>query len=112
MSEYTLTAVPGLRESELEDVLDPTVYASILRDKFGVVLARNNIPGRDKWATRVGELFRSQGKLWDDGTKRALKDEVSILVAGSEADVMLPARAQILQHLVDTLEAKVRTALG
>ena len=111
-TEYTLTAVPGLRESELEDVLDPAVYADVLQNKFGVVLVRNSVPGRDKWASRVGELFRLQGKLWDDVTKRAVKDEVSNLVAGSGADVILPARAQIMQHLATTLEAKARAALG
>ncbi len=105
--DYNLIKVPGLHESELEDIIDPRVYADALYRKYGISISRNSIPGRAKWVSRIRELFSQQGKLWDDTIKTDVKYAVAEAVAHYQGDPISPHRGSIASTIVATLEQKL-----
>lgn len=67
-SEYTCITMNGLKESEIEDLIDPGVYAGELASEFGVdcnhILDLNYT--KKKWTKRIKAIFEDSGKCFDE----------------------------------------------
>jgi len=102
-------SVPTMRNSELEDFVLPACYEQQLVQAFGATLdsaARND--RRQKWSTRMEQLFARQGLVWDDHTADRLKEEVAQCVAMASGGTLWPERAEPIQTLVSQLNERLQ----
>ncbi|HEU5475297.1 MAG TPA: AAA family ATPase [Actinophytocola sp.] len=105
--EYFAIA-PGMKESELEDCLDPSVYFQAVMDRFGVNLnVREFRSSKRKWSSRVESCFRTQGKLLDDATKLAVKSTVSESVLLAPEKSIHAERSRALIALCEDVERRL-----
>jgi putative ATP-dependent endonuclease of OLD family len=108
--EENFTTVPGLRNAEFEDAVDPRVYMSAIRTAFGVNLGVPEFRhARAKWSDRVGATFRAQGKNWSDAVKTAVKTQVALEIAKNPQTAIHPQKSQSLLSLVAELERRIQT---
>jgi hypothetical protein len=105
--EFHLVICNGMRDSELEHVYRPKVYAADIRSEFGVDIETSSFKGKAKWSDRMSAVFRSQGKPWDDATKAHAKLLVASAVAAKPASALIPQKSNAIKHLADALVDKL-----
>lgn len=73
-AEYTLAAVPSMKESEFEDYFDSKIYGKDFLDEFGVdpAIKPPAAKGR-KWSKAMEARFIASGKLWSNAEKSRVK---------------------------------------
>jgi len=110
-SDQTFAIVPGLHESELEDLYNPTVYTSMLLKRYNVDV--NTSPTfknrKHKWTDRVKSAFTTNGQRWDDKVSAQVKTQIAELVTANPTNALHPAWAGSLDALVRALEVKLGT---
>ena len=81
-SEYTKLAMAGLRQSEIENLFDPSLYAGAIAKEYGLDVNRilNISSSGAKWSDYMREMFSLSGKTWDNATENNLKTIVSEIV--------------------------------
>lgn len=103
--EENLVTIPGLRDSEFEDLLDLPLYASKIQQAFGVNLDTKDFrKSRAKWTDRVADAFRSQGKNWSDPVKISVKTLVAMEVAQNPSAALHAQRGASFMALIAQLE--------
>ena len=111
--EENLVTVPGMKDSEFEDLLDLALYADKIRQTFGVDLeAKAFRKSALKWTSRVAEAFRAQGKAWSDNVKVSVKTLVAMEVAEAPAQALRVERAESFTALISQLEQRLQTDRG
>lgn len=109
-AEENFAIVPGLKESEFEDLLDPACYVNTVREALGVDLEVKEFKhNKAKWSDRAEQAFRSQGKNWSDQVKTTLKTLVAMRVAEVPESALHPSRSSSLVSLVSQLESRLTT---
>jgi hypothetical protein len=107
-SDYTLSVVRSLRESEIEDLISVDVYRSRLESEFGVSILESDITqGSGKWSVRVRELVRGKGKAWDQGQEDRAKSIVAAEVAQAGRGAISTGRDDPIVALVRALECRI-----
>jgi hypothetical protein len=107
-ADIVLATCPGKRDAELEDLLDPLVFAEALRNRFGVTLTHLAFRrGRAKWSDRMRRLFEHAGKVWDSDACSLAKAIVRDAVIQSPELAIRPSH----QGPLDTLTASLLRAL-
>jgi len=98
-SEYTLTTIPSMNESEFEDYFDPKTYKELFIREFGVdpTIKHPTAKGK-KWSSNIEALFKASGKIWNDNEKSRVK----FVLAKYAAEVGLKI---IKQERMDSLKA-------
>ena len=108
-NEYQLANCPGMRYSEIEDLIKPKVYMEAIQDKYGVLLTvdefRNN---KKKWSDRLRDVFRSQGKYWDERIEREVKTLVADIVSEQGISCLHAQRRGSVEALIRALEKRLR----
>ena len=110
-SDVGYAAVPGMRHSELEDMIRADVYAGAIRDRWGVDLTSGNVlrSRTAKWSDRVKRAFEVAGRAWEE-------DEVKQCVARqareSAVDPIDVEREAPITSLVNALEHLVSQQSG
>jgi predicted ATP-dependent endonuclease of OLD family len=102
------TTCEGLQEAEFEDLLDESLYASMLQKKYGVSTLSPKFKGSKKWSDRLAAAFKHQGKPWSDVIEAKVKDDVSTLIEDSPGNALNAHRRSIFDALVAELEDKLR----
>lgn len=99
-SEYTILKMNGLGNSEIENILKPDIYASIISQKYGISEERiiSTCSADRKWSTGMENLFREFGKSWNEDTAKELKTLVSEAVKSC-------AELQLIEHRKHALVA-------
>jgi putative ATP-dependent endonuclease of OLD family len=97
----------GMRESEIEDLYLPDLYAAALQNAFRVSIEAPEFRTAAKWSQRMARTFQRQGKPWDDRIEKNIKQRVAELVASDPARALLPARRASFDALVATLESRI-----
>jgi hypothetical protein len=108
VSDYTLCACPGMKESELEDVVDPSIYHQPLLDAFGVDVDTKEMRSvKSKWSDRIGETFIKAGKLWRDEEKVLVKRLIADQMEKIGVAAIKNERKICIDQLVEGLERKL-----
>ena len=78
-NEYTLLNMPGLHDSEIEDLFDPKFYSAEIADKYGIDEQKliSCHSKKVKWSLWMKSIFTNTGKQWDD----TIENELKILVS-------------------------------
>ena len=107
-ANVSFVKVPGLKESELEDIYDPAAYVPILTNRFGVSIDSPKFKGKRKWSDRMAAVFAHQGKQWDDRVEREVKTAIAHAAADSDKSFLHPARRSSFDALVNVLLNRIR----
>lgn len=106
--DYSLTTRPGYRDSEVEDLIDVSLYAPYVRREFGVNLKTSSFTSaRRKWSDRVAKAFDSSGKMFDSSTEARLKDLIASAVEASPGSALIPPAIDVTLALTSALEEKI-----
>ncbi|MBU2626718.1 MAG: hypothetical protein KKG33_14275 [candidate division Zixibacteria bacterium] len=112
-SEYTLCSSPGMRESELEDLVKPSFYRDSLIQDYGVDIDTKSMQSvTGKWSDRMAELFKNSGKLWREHERMAVKRMVASVVSQEGLSALDDKRRNSLDNLVSTVERKLAEYSG
>ena len=107
-TDYCLTSCPGMKNSEIEDLLNLSSYRDLILSNYGVDLKvapfRNN---KAQWSDRVGRLFQSSGKLWNDRIEAKIKMEVSEAAAKVGLSSINVHKSGSIDALVKLLETYI-----
>lgn len=105
-AETNFMTCPGRKEAELEDLYDPTLYASLLKNKYGVTVGGKSKSNR-KFSQRMADVFKQQGKPWSDGVEADVKASIASCVATSPGSALLPQCRSAFDALVQALEDRL-----
>ena len=94
----------GLKEAEIEDIINPVIYADDIKDKYGVIL---NNKSKEKWSKRVENSFFAAGKLLNEEIKIELKTYVAQRVLNN-LNPFIEKKAECLTGLIERLEEILR----
>lgn len=107
-ADYTCCVCPGMRQSEIEDLVDPEIYKEKLTVKYGLsfdlVLDRMS----KKWSDRLFDYVERSGKA--DSEKliiAGMKEVVASAVKDSPINALLSHRKEVIVTLFDQLERKL-----
>jgi putative ATP-dependent endonuclease of the OLD family len=105
--DYHLCTVPGRKYSELEDLLDPSLYAKLLDDEFGVSPRAREWASKEQWGMRLEAASRAAGKLLEEKTVAAIKARIAALVATQPSLALTEHTRVSIEPLRGALEAKL-----
>ena len=105
LQNCTFTNCRGMRDSEFEDCLEPSVYANRVLEEFGVNINTSKFRGNKKWSDRMKEVFMDQGKPWNNRIEGNLKYVVSEAVVDSPQNSLNSHKRNSIDALVDALES-------
>lgn len=105
--DATFTVCDGMKESEIEDLYDEGLYASMLFNKHGVSTASPKFKGNSKWSDRAREAFRHQGKLWSEQIEMKVKADIAELAESTPGTALNPHKRTSFDALADALKLKL-----
>lgn len=77
-SNFTLTVCKGMQNSELEDCIDPTIYASAIEAEYAVRLRGQAFQNsRRKWSERIADVFADAAKPFSEKIMSDIKTIVA-----------------------------------
>lgn len=109
-NEYTMVAVSGyVREIELEDTYDISLYSSYLNSTYGVNVSAGIFKRKDKkWSDRLESLFRSYGKMYDKNIEETIKYEIARMVVDNNGKNIIVKEAEpFFANLVLEIETRI-----
>lgn len=107
-NDYTLAMRPGLKYSELEDLIDSSVYNPHVLTTYGIDLTSSTSKDRKlKWSDRLEAAFLASGKPWDDHTIISLKSFISREVQASPGSAVPEPFRSTLDALIQALVTRV-----
>jgi hypothetical protein len=106
-ADVNLTICLGQKEAEFEDLLDTSLYASMLQNSYGASIQSPKFKGNKKWSDRLHETFKHVGKVWNDATEMKVKAAIAELVVANPATAVNSFKKNIIDALVTALEQKL-----
>jgi len=107
-TDYNLSTCQGMLNSEIEDLLDLSVYASAVQREFGVNLDQPRFRhSRAKWSERVADLFKLSGKMWNKSEKMKVKRVVVDACVAHGISSLNEHRRDPIDTLASTLNDKL-----
>lgn len=108
-ADVTYATHPMYFESELEDLLNPSIYADFLSNKYRVSLdvGREWTNKRGKWSVRMEKVFKTQGQTWSSEVKTDLKREVCRKVTQNPSTAIDQACSTVVDKLAEILTSKL-----
>jgi len=100
----------GMKDSELEDLFDVSVYKNWVLDSYGVDVQAGTFRNNRKWSDRMADTFLTQGKQWTPNVAKAVKVGLSELVKTSPTISLLAEKSTSIEALVRALEDRILNA--
>lgn len=108
-SELHVASCRGLRESELEDLYDTSLYEQMLKTEYTVSVDVSAFRSKQKWSDRLSDVFRTQGKRWDAQVEMNVKARVASLVSERPDAALSPHKESVIDGLKAALEERLAT---
>ena len=108
-ADVTHVICPGLDESEFEDMLDESLYADFIKNKYGASLASPKFKGKKKWSDRLRAAFEHQGKVWTAKVEMQIKRDVADLIVANPSKALNTHKKGAFDGLLVALDAKLDT---
>jgi predicted ATP-dependent endonuclease of OLD family len=109
LADINFAVCDGMKESEIEDLYDEPLYATMLLNKYGVSTQSPKFKGTSKWSDRLRETFKHQGKPWSDQIEARVKTDVAELVESNAANALNTHKRNCFDALMQALESKLTT---
>lgn len=108
LADTTFVNCKGMKDSEMEDTFERSVYAARVLAQFGVDVGDASFRGGAKWSDRMRACFQKQGKPWNDAIKAQVKAVVAEAVQGNPAEALQVHKRAAIDALVAALERKLQ----
>jgi len=106
-ADVNFTVCEGMSEAEIEDLYDSQAYEPVVKNTYRVTLNTPKFKTKRKWSDRMREVFRQQGKRWDDHVEKELKNKVAEAVALDPKTALNPKKRSSFDALVSGLEERL-----
>ena len=106
-ADVTFAICAGTIESEMEDLYNPDIYSGMLLNGYGISIDSPKFKGKKKWTLRMQEVFRHQGKQWNDGVEHEIKLKIAHIVADEPKSALNTYQRPSFEALVKALENKL-----
>jgi putative ATP-dependent endonuclease of OLD family len=106
-AEVTMASCAGMKESEMEDLFDESLYNKMLFNKYGIPVNHPKFRGNNKWSDRVRETFKALGKPWSDQMEAKVKLDVAELAADNPATALNSHKRNSFDALCEALTSKL-----
>lgn len=104
-NEYNVCSCIGMKESEIEDCVNPAIYRKFILDKYGVDIDHKSFGGNAKWSMRMRGCFGNFGKIWSDKTENEIKIEIAeTFETKTIGDALIEEKSSSLFALLNVLE--------
>lgn len=109
VADVNLAMVPGMEDSEIEDLYDLAFYKDLIWNHYKVSLELNAKfkTNKKKWSDCVAAVFKVSGKVWDDSIKAAVKAKIADLVAADPKRALNAHKRAVIDNLGQTLLDKL-----
>lgn len=107
-SEYQLTTVRGLKDSEFEDLVNLDIYKSEIEKQFAVKLEWPKDVAKKAWSVMMSSAFTTSGKVWSKPIEAQVKAVVAEAVCRTGMASVVPAHRGCLDALVESLEDRLK----
>lgn len=108
VKDYNAIVAPGLIESELEDLFDPSSYRELFLNEFGVDPTINcPIDKNKKWTVSMAAKFKQSGKIWSYQTETQAKLKLAKHVEKEGSNVLMAARRAPLDAFANEIVSKL-----
>ena len=97
----------GMKESEMEDMLNVDLYAGMVSTTYGVDLTSSKFRSTRKWSDRMDRAYQSQGKRWTDTVAADVKRRISELVEANPGSALNVHKRSAFDALKNELEVKL-----
>ena len=125
-SETLKIAVPGMSNSELEDLAYPPIevikdafyeledlidynyYKDIIFNNFSVNIDNSDFKNLNKpWSDRIKKEFTKCGQTWDENVEKLLKEKVADIVVEHGYSCILNVRRPFIDNLINVIDSKL-----
>lgn len=98
----------GLRESEIEDIINPKQYETLLQNNYGISIDCDDFNKRNaKWSDRISAVMQLNGIIPDEEKKKEIKELVSKNISGNYDDIVLSHRSDFIEKIIQLIEAEL-----
>jgi putative ATP-dependent endonuclease of the OLD family len=114
IADRTMAMCPGAkRDSEFEDLVDPSIYRQGFLSEFGVKVEDpwTKQLSKGKWSKRMPTVFAASGTEWSDAVESRAKHIVAAAVAANPDSALKTSCDGVIDALVETLESKLAQRL-
>jgi predicted ATPase len=98
----------GMQNSEIEDLIDTSVYEHMILQKYRVSLSDPTFKTNKKWSDRMKATFQHQGKSWNERLEAEVKLSVAEVVAQDIPAALNKHREAAVDALVNVLCDRLR----
>lgn len=109
-ADLTMAMCPGEKKGcELEDLIDPTIYAETFMTTFGVDVAHawTNQMSKGKWSARMAAVFQANGAQWGKKAENEAKALVASAVRSDPRVALKDACSGVVVSLAVSLQKKL-----
>lgn len=109
-ADLTMAMCPGeKRGCELEDLIDPNIYAEAFTTTFGVELDHSwtNQMSKGKWSSRMAAVFQASGVRWSRSAEGDAKALVASAVQANPGAALKDACGGVIGSLASSLQDKL-----
>lgn len=111
--DVSVLGSPGMKHSEIEDLIDGSSYESAMQAKLGVNIGTKSFKKRSaKWSLRLEKEFQNQGLHFTESTLVAAKTLVADAVVTDPLAAVHVSLGNALQALCDRAVARIETLTG
>lgn len=108
LTDLTMCICNGMKDSEMEDCVNVSIYSQQFQEKFGIQLDAKSFRGNEKWSVKARNVFLSTGKPWNDRIEKQAKLAVANSVKGKPKEAFNIHKDSSLRGLIKALEEKIQ----
>lgn len=107
-SEYVLSSCIGMKNSEIEDLIDINCYSQLIMDDYSIDLKTAVFKNsHQQWSNRVRDVFKNNGKIWS----RRLETEIKYKIAKRAAEQKLSSLNEYKKNSIESLVKNIEKIL-
>jgi hypothetical protein len=113
LRDVNFASVAGLKESEIEDLYEFSLYKDLIWSHFRVGLDGNKkFKSNKKWSDRLGDAFIAAGKPWNEAVEMEVKSKVASAVAANPSIAVNLHKKEVIENLAAELLEKLKHGPG
>lgn len=99
--------LPGMRESELEDLVDTSIYQNMLLDSYQIDINNGQFRNKSKkWSSRISEIAALSGRILDSRNIDEMKTKISALAIQGGLNLNSQG-VQLIKRIIEQIKADI-----
>lgn len=106
-NDVTMVTANDMNESEIEDLLDPSIYTRLLQEKYNVEVNADSTNPEKRFAHRAKDYFGASGQRWNDSVEANLKTDIAEAVTSLTTIPIIEKRRGVVRALTNAILRKL-----